>query len=464
MKKTILLLLFFPLGLFAQMHDNFWVYGIDINPYNIPNGFLIHFENGYPEFSIENVKQYYGFYCAICSDSSGALLFHTNGRAIRNRLHQIMENGDTINPGYNWTDYPYGYPSLTGGFALPAPGFENRYYLLHTSINNQTWFPYFPILYQSVIDMNANNGLGKVLVKNDTLATGDIPSPVAIKHGNGRDWWLILGDYLNKKYQTFLVDPGGIHFMFDQNITPEAFSSSSGYHLASPDGRYFVNNDDVNGLWIYDFDRCSGVLGNPRVLPYQPPVFWTATNAFSSDSRFLYAGTHLVVYQLDMQSIDDPVIAFDTIARYEYGASPAPPAFTHFLTPQLAPDNKVYYSTFSLTDVFHVLHQPNFPLLASDFSQRSLVTPYQKDGTRCFFPSYRLGRLLDSPCDTLPFQGDVEARFQHTPYNSFKAPPVSEVRTLQLPEKYHFPAAPDPAIKNDNPLLPANISAQRKKQ
>ena len=426
----------------AQLHDNNWIFGISNQAYNVPNGVIMHFEQGYPAFSVENIRQYYSAYCAICSDSVGNLLFHTNGRAIRNRLHQVMENGDTINPGADWLEYPFGYPSPTGGFALPAPGLNNVYYLIHTSGNNGPVVePFFPVVYTSTIDMNANNGLGKVTSKNDTLAVGDFPSPVAIKHGNGRDWWLILGDYEANKYQTFLLDPSGIHFMFDQVITPNAFTNDSGHHLASPDGRFFVNNDSKYGLWIYDFDRCSGLLGNPRVLPYQSPYFYTAVNAFSKDTRFLYVSTHLVVYQLDMLTIDEPEIAIDTIARYEYGASPAPPSYTWFLTPQLAADGKIYYGTFSITNTFHVLNRPEMPLLACDHSQRGLITPHRRDQTDYHFPTYTLGRALDAPCDTLPFSGAAEERFRHVPWEG-ERPVVrdpSEVKVLKLPDAFHLP-------------------------
>ena len=443
----------------AQKHDNNWIFGISAQPFNNPNGVLMHFEQGYPTFSVENIRQYYGPYCAVCSDSSGNLIFHTNGRSIRNKKHQIMENGDTINPGAVWQEYQFGYPSVTGGFALPAPGLSNRYYLIHTSLNNGNLpTPICPILYYTLIEVNPDED-GSVISKNNILAEGDIPSPVAIKHGNGRDWWVIAGDYLNHKYQTFLIDPDGVHFMFDQALTPGAFASSSGYHEVSPDGRYFVNNDDVSVLWIYDFDRCSGLLSHPRLLPYQPPVFWTATNVFSPDSRFLYVGTHLVVYQLDMKTIDEPVIAFDTIARYEYGASPAPPAYTHFYQPALAPDTKIYYATFSETDAYHVINRPKLPLLASNFDQRGLIIPKKRDLTWCHFPAYRLGRWSDSPCDTLPFAGQIEDSFNHIPWRPATIPAEKEalsIHIMHLPPSFHVPdnVPKEPA---DNPMSPIRM-------
>ena len=448
---------------FAQHHDNNWIFGYDNlagNPNSMWGGVIMHFEAGYPQFSLENIKMNYDVYCAVCSDSSGNLIFHTNGIRLRNRLHEIMEGGDTINPGQIWYEYgEYGYPSITGGTAVPAPGYSNRYYLFHTSSNDDLTSPInFPILYNTVIDMNANGGLGKVISANNILAEGDIDFPVLIKHGNGRDWWLLAGDYLNKTYQTFFIDPGGVHPVIEQDA-PEAFLGTSGYHEASPDGRYYVNNDDY-GLWVYDFDRCTGLLSNPRVLPYQPPIFYTSSIAFSQDSRFLYLGTHLAIYQMDMTTLDSPFISIDTIAYFDRGFSPWPPFYTQFLTPELAPDGKIYYNTFSSTQAYHVVNRPGLPLDASDLAQRGQIIPRWRNGTWCYFPNYRLGRWSGSPCDTLSFKSPSDAEFQHIPWSESGARQegTATVKTLQWPPWITIPGQkpvqdePDKGIRPDEVL------------
>lgn len=204
MRSTLILLslLLFLSATHAQMHDNNWIFGYNYDSPSNNNGTLLHFEHGYPEFTVENVKHDFGLYCILCSDSTGNLLFHTNGRQIRNRLHNIMEGGDTINPGPIWVDYPNDYPSPTSGLSIPAPGLTNHYYIVHASSDYNPDI-LSPFLYYSLIDMNANAGLGKVVAKNVVLAEGDLPSPVAIKHGNGRDWWLIVGNHVSKTYLIF---------------------------------------------------------------------------------------------------------------------------------------------------------------------------------------------------------------------------------------------------------------------
>lgn len=435
------------------MHDNNWMFGFDYNSPTNNNGTLLHFEEGYPAFTIEDVKHDFGLYGIVCSDSSGNLLFHTNGRRIRNRLHNVMEGGDTINPGQVWADFPNDYPSKTGGIAIPAPGLPNHYYLIHTSASYNPFTP-FPILYYTLIDMNQNGGLGKVVSKNNILAQGDLPSPVAIKHGNGRDWWLIAGDMLTQQYIIFLINPMGVQLAHIQSIAPASLTNY-GYAQASPDGDIFISNDDSTGLWIFDFDRCQGRLSTPRVLPYEPPIFWTATNAFSPDGRFFYAGTHLVVYQVDMQTIDSSFLTMDTIARYDGTMA--------FSLPELAPDKKVYYTTFGRRKIFHTLHRPALPLLSSDLAHRGLDLPRQNDETRCYFPSYRLGTWSNSPCDTLGFVSPGNSQFRDVPWLENRIKPSTDtVRVLRRSPALQIPANTGQIIGEDyNPL---NIRALLRKK
>ncbi|MBN8684681.1 MAG: hypothetical protein J0L99_18665 [Chitinophagales bacterium] len=445
----------------AQMHDNHWIFGYTYAAGNT-DGTLLHFEKGYPEFRLENVRQDYFYYAIVCSDSAGNLIFHTDGRQLRNRLHQLMPGGEVINPGKMREEFWDGYPTLTGGMAIPAPGRENFYYLIHTTLKDGEPITILcPELLYTLIDMNANNGLGSVVEANSVIASGELPSPTLIKHGNGRDWWLVVGEYLSKTYLIYLIDPTGIHLVQQQAIAPASLTNES-YTEASPDGKYFIITDSNTGLWIFDFDRCSGHLSNPRVLPYQPPAFFTSTLAFSPDSRFLYAGTHLVSYQVDMQSIDSETIAIDTIARYEYGASPAPPYMTHFFLPETAADGKIYYGTFNNSRAYHVINRPNLPLLAADMAQRGLELPKHNMMTRCYFPNYRLGRWEDAPCDSLAFAPGAEDRFSHIPWSENKPLRSTEsIKVLKLPPGFNIPAATnEPPGEAFNPLNMKTIFRQ----
>ena len=61
--------------------------------------------------------------CSSISDSTGRLLFYTNGTKIYNRQHQIMSNGDGL----------MGHTSaLQSSIIVPWPGNDSLYYVFTT--------------------------------------------------------------------------------------------------------------------------------------------------------------------------------------------------------------------------------------------------------------------------------------------------------------------------------------------
>lgn len=456
----------------GQFHDNNWVFGYsNLNNYDsISNwgGVRMHFEKGYPEYSYENIKCHYSIYGGTCSDSTGNLVFHTNGFAIRNKWHQIMENGDTLNPGYYYYEYlahnlPSGYPSITGSTPIPIPGYPHQYYLFHTALNDDMASPiYFPKLYYSRIDMNANGGLGKVVEKNVILAEGDFPFAMLVKHGNGRDWWCLAPDFVEETCRTYLIDPSGIHRLDDQDIMEEPIHNTNGYAYMdfTNDGSRFAYNDSHAGLWVYDFDRCTGLLSNPVQVGYNFPDLYGSTLAFSPGGRFLYLGTNKVIYQLDIQKLDTiNYIALDTVTVYNGGASPFPPFYLHFLLPQLAPDGKIYYTTFSSTQAYHVINQPDLPTPLCDFAQKGEAFTRYRDGTWCYYPDYRLGKMEGGDCDTLGFTSN-EVNFIKT-YPKEKEQETYQVRRVQLQQSMLSGATSDPVLsgtERSDPLDPGELT------
>ncbi|MBK7388265.1 MAG: hypothetical protein IPI23_04075 [Bacteroidetes bacterium] len=65
--------------------------------------------------------------------------------------------------------------------------------------------------------MKANGGLGEVIQKNIQLQSLPmVDCLTAVKHGNGRDWWLIFRRWNpftldpNNEFHTYLISPMGI--------------------------------------------------------------------------------------------------------------------------------------------------------------------------------------------------------------------------------------------------------------
>ena len=408
-KNTLLVFFQFAClaNLFAQKHDSNILFGYFNNSTDpLLGGATMNFNTPNPKIFAESKKIDIDFYCGVCSDSTGLLQFYTNGISIRDKTHERMLNGDTINPGYYWESYQsFSYPNGPFCFALPAPGKSNQYYLFHMGIALNTILVTSPF-YFTEIDMNANNGLGAVTHKNQVLLPLglDLVDPVAVKHGNGRDWWIITGELSTAIIYTFLLDPDGVHGPFETDMAftfpgPEYQSINA----MSPDGKKYVRCDGLNGLYIFDFDRCSGSLNNQQVLPFADPEFFGFATVFAPDSRHLYLSSWETLTVLDLGATDIAA-SFDTLAYFDGQASPQEPFLTGFFIPNLGPNDKIYYATTNGTLSMHVIHHPNLPGHAADVEQHGLDLPKFNSGTMCLFPNYRLGEWEGAPCDTLNFQ------------------------------------------------------------
>ncbi|NBC05666.1 MAG: PKD domain-containing protein [Bacteroidetes bacterium] len=350
---------------------------------------------------------------SIC-DESGLLQFYSNGANIANWQHEIMENGDTINPG-----------GITGGnldeqklpqgvLILPFPDYPGEYYMFHAgqmilfSPAGSLTLGCRP-LYYSHIDMNANEGVGIVIEKNasiinDTLDFGKI---TATRHANGRDWWVVVNEFFSNKSYSILLSPDGISAIREQEVG-EPLSSGLGQACFSPDGRIYVNvsltGEGDDAAYIYDFDRATGQLSNQRIIPLEGDLV-SAGIAISPNSRYCYISAYLNILQVDLLA-DDLYESMDTVATYDGYEEPIPGTeglslATVFFMAQLAPNGKIYLNTTNSVRSLHVINQPNLPGDSCDVQQHAIQLPTLNAFSLPNFPNYKLRNLVGSPADTL---------------------------------------------------------------
>ena len=173
----------------------------------------------------------------IC-DSSGNLLYYTNGIFIAGSDGNQIENGDSLSPCDATNQQACcGLDIPQGALFLPMPGNSRYYYLFHMS--EDTLSGARPgKLYYSIIDAQGDSGQGVVVSKNVIYYKGIFREGgmTACKHGNGRDWWIIMGDEYNTYYK-FLLTPGGISDTLIQTIGPWYYDEIDiGYSKFSQDG------------------------------------------------------------------------------------------------------------------------------------------------------------------------------------------------------------------------------------
>jgi len=393
----------FPSLSFAQLkHDYHWFFGNESgNTFQQVEGIDVNFNNNPISADFLEIPFEIYFSNATMSDEEGNLLFYTNGCEIANKNHEIMMNGDSLNPGeihdfICWRGYAGTHQSC---LAIPSPQDNEEYLLFHKALIYDDNFNVFTDkLYYSLIDMDLDGGLGGVVEKNiimveDSLRSGEM---TAIKHSNGEDWWLINGSYLSNEYFTFLITPDTIEGPYYQNIgLPHTYQGDGGGQVIfSPDGTKYVRFNNIDQIYLYNFDRTTGLFSNFEFIEVQDTII-IAGCAISPNSQFLYASTRNELYQFDLEAadIEESKILIDV---YDGFADPLPTSFQRM---ELGPDCRIYMNSTNSVDELHVIHNPDEQGLACNFEQRAFQLPSNHQFSMPHFPYYRMD--TDFPiCDS----------------------------------------------------------------
>lgn len=398
-----------PLSLFyfalssQTQHDAIWLFG---SPRLLPTdlqfgGSMLDFRTGEPEASYFDLDILLGPTAMIC-DENGELVFYTNGCKVMNAEHEIMENGDTINAGLRYNQYcDYSYPSRQGMIALPKPESTDRYGLFHTVVDPNvallTEFRY------TEIDASANNGLGRVETKDQTVFNDTISGLLsAVRHANGRDWWIVCGKHNRNAFYAVYYGPAGPQSMGSVELTDTVGTITDVLQTTfSPDGTLYAIANRHYGIRLYHFDRCSGAFSNLARINFETDTLVATGVAISPNNKFLYVSAIEKLYQFDLEA-SSIAASRQLIAEYDgYLVNDVPSLRTTFASLSLAPNGKIYGTAPNTSNVLHIIHQPNEPGLACEVEQHGLELPTLHSFAPPNFPHYRLWDVPGSPCDTL---------------------------------------------------------------
>ncbi|MEO8088239.1 MAG: T9SS type A sorting domain-containing protein [Bacteroidota bacterium] len=341
--------------------------------------------------------------CSIISDSAGTILFYTNGVYIADASDDTMQNGSGLNPStYTSSLFEDGLGLPQGNLIIPGDSAANEYYLFHVTLDDIQGSAGQPInFYRSTIDISQNGGLGSVINKNeiifsDTLIAGEI---TAVKHANGRDWWLIMQRSNSNEYILLLKTPYQILGPFRQSIGGNIIFGSSGQAVFSPDGsRYAHGNAELGGVDVFDFDRCTGLFSNfIHIVNNDTSAIGVA---FSKSGQYLYVISFIKIYQYDVTVANIPASEI-VVATFDGFADPGPPFYTTFYLGALAPDGKIYVNTSNGTKFFHVIEDPDSLGVNCHVSQHGLELAGYNVFSLPSVLNYNLGPLTGSNCDSL---------------------------------------------------------------
>lgn len=398
---TVLFSLWSNLSIAQNKYDYIWTFGYIGPPDNIQN-FVLDFNGQESRFYKVPLQINSSTVNSSICDKDGNLLLITNGCIINNKEFNLVENGDGLNPGFilqgNWCDngYPGGNQSH---IFLPDPYDEKIIWLFHNSYSLSINYPLPQYLRYTKIDLNYNNGLGKVIDKNkilvnDSLITfGEIS---AVKHANNKDWWILSPTGRpDTLFRTFLLNQNGITGPFEQHVGKQIsnqYSGAGGFKF-NAQGTKIARFGDGQGVYLYDFDRTTGKLSN--FIAIDTPSYSTMGGIeFSPSGKYLYVSTWGELFQYDMEAKDikssiiriDSFDGFHTWTWVTYGCL------------QLGPDCRIYVLPTTGVEYQGIIMNPDLPGKLCDFRPHSLKLPAYGRLNRVYHPHYRLG-TGDPDCD-----------------------------------------------------------------
>ncbi|WP_396188420.1 T9SS type B sorting domain-containing protein [Flavobacterium sp.] len=364
----------------AQGEANIWYFGqnagIDFNsgsPVALTNGQLVTDEG-----------------CATISNSSGQLLFYTDGITVYNRNHSIMVNGSGL----------MGHPSSTQSATIvPMPSSNNLYYIFTTdNEHDPNGFRY------SIVDMNLDSGNGAVTTnKNVLVYTPTIENLGITKHGNGQDYWIVTHGWNSNSFIAYQLTASGLNLIpVVTNIGQVITGNPTDYVAAgtikiSPSGSKLAFTSVSDIAQLFNFDNSTGILSNGITLTTEGGDLYGA--AFSPDESLLYiSNTFGTIHQFNLNTTNIPNSEFTIYNGDILGQM------------QVGPDNKIYVA-FGSSFYLGVINNPNLYGASCNFQRNGFYLDGKKSKlglpsfSQSFFfiPAIQLNNACENQNTTFQF-------------------------------------------------------------
>lgn len=307
---TLLSLQTFAIPVTAQRRDNVWYFGYHAG---------IDFNAGAPVPLTDGQTNVWEGTSSVCDPATGALLFYTDGVTVWNRNHTAMPNGSGLLGAGS---------SAQGALIVGLPGSPSIYYVFTAPQVEGGGIRTIGINY-SIVDITADSGRGAVLQKNIPLLKPAAEKLQAIRHCNGRDYWILMVEWGTNRHHARLLTPTGLSATSVVSTVGPILrdnNSGSGYLVASPDGRRLgMALNTQQSVTLFDFSTATGIVSNPVDLDAGDGEYGIG---FSPDNSKLYvSGTNggtVVQYDLSNSS-PSSIRASKTLLQrgggvFEYGA------------------------------------------------------------------------------------------------------------------------------------------------
>lgn len=306
---------------------------------------------------------------ASIADSTGNLLFYTDGITVFNASNDTMVNGTGL----------LGHESTTqSALIVKLPGSNTLYYIFTMCSFGGTLsgFNY------SIADMSLNAGLGEIITKNVLVFTNTLERLTAVQHANGYDYWILINTNNHPS-------PGEIWaYNFTNaglNLTPVISNlpiiNNIGYLRGNRQGNKlavatYQTNFLGNGKFqVMNFDNSSGIASNLITLGSTSLAPFTIAYGveFSPDGTKLYCTTMNAPYRVIQYNLATFTYQAIINSGIVLASNPvkAPCSWGYYYGAlQLAPDGKIYCVT-ECDSFLNVINYPDSAGTACNYVARS---------------------------------------------------------------------------------------------
>ncbi|MBS4000977.1 MAG: hypothetical protein KGZ71_10900 [Desulfobulbaceae bacterium] len=348
MRLTLILilnLLLFTTGIYSQKESYSWYFGSNAGlTFDTPDGEPVALENSQIN-TLEGVSS--------ISDSTGKLMFYTDGVRVWNSLHIVM-NPDTAMHGH--------FSSTQSALIVKKPGVNSIYYIFTVDAGQ-----YFDIidpnqpdskgLCYTVIDAELNNGYGEIVEINKLIKKPAVEKLTATVHFNNQDLWIVSHEWNSNKFISVLLTDQGIEDVITSSVGLNYDGPpirSIGQLKFSPCGtKLAAAINEYDNIELFSFDNSTGKIFNPISIL----TFGRYSNygvEFSPNGNKLYVSdfTKRSIYQYDVSELIADKINLSGHRIYGDKNRGVPGAL------QIGPNGKIYVAMLN-SIYLDVIENPN---------------------------------------------------------------------------------------------------------
>jgi hypothetical protein len=443
MKKWLLLLCIMPHFLFAQKQGNVWYFG-DKAGLDFSSGIPIPLSNGQLGYG-NGINHMEG--TAVISDSSGKLLFYSQGMNVWNKNHLVMSNGSGLLGNYS---------STQSSLIVPDPADPNRYFYLFTVSSGFCCNGNITDgLRYSKIDMCLDEELGDVLPteKNIKLVDTVTEKITATQHANGIDYWILTHKFYSNQFWALRLTASGITDTVISaigSLHDGAISRTQGQLKISNSGNKIIigGSNGMDVLDLFDFDKSTGVVSNAKSIKKINNNHVSVYGVeFSADESKLYVNgltslglmyASFVQYDLSAGGGNIDSINASVYVIYKDTVGLIGPCGL-----QIGPDQKIYHVSINDQTTLSVVMNPNASGIACNYQDQAIALAAGTKGSYSL-PSFIAGFAYNNgltQCDIVEpnYIKDVDEQvdfiFGPNPFSdklNVHISPTLQIKTLRL--------------------------------